>query len=72
MTRAEALARFAKKPIRGVFRISDSSVNYQPYRPVMAKAMRGEFAASDSAGGTQIAAGEISVNSSVAVDYEIE
>lgn len=66
--RAEALARFAKKPLKGVLRISDSSVNYQPFRGNMAM---GKMAAQDSAA-TQISAGEISVTSSVAVDYEIE
>ncbi|MGZ3694949.1 MAG: SIMPL domain-containing protein [Bdellovibrionota bacterium] len=69
--RGEALAHFAKKPIRGVLRISDSSVNYQPFRPVMAKMMSAD-AVPGAAEHTQISQGEISVSSNVAVDYEIE
>ncbi|MGE3260662.1 MAG: SIMPL domain-containing protein [Bacteriovoracia bacterium] len=67
--RGEALARFAKKPIRGVLRISDSSVNYQPYRPMMEMQ---KMARSSVADATVVSAGEISVTSNVAVDYEIE
>jgi uncharacterized protein YggE len=70
--RGEALARFAKKPIRGVLRISDSSVSYQPFRPVMAKMMSADAAVSGGAERTQISQGEISVSSTVAVDYEID
>lgn len=68
--RAEALARFAKKPVKGVLRISDSSVNYQPFRGNAPMAMA--RAESQDAAPTHISAGEITVTSSVAVDYEIE
>lgn len=69
--RADALARFSKKNIKGVRRISDSSVSYQPFRPMApGGAMLMEAKSADSA--TPIAAGEIAVNSSVAVDFDLD
>jgi uncharacterized protein len=72
--RAAALAGFAKKGLKGVLRISDSSVSYQPFQP----AMRGEakMMAMDAAPGgapsTEISAGEITISSNVAVEYEMD
>lgn len=72
--RAAALAGFAKKGLKGVLRISDSSLNYQPFQPVMARAkmMSAMEDASGGAPGTAIAPGEITINSSVAVEYEMD
>ena len=71
LARAEALARFAKKGLKGVLRISDSSVNYQPYRPPMEAMMDMGAAKAMAAPSTMISAGEIIVSSNVAVDYEL-
>jgi uncharacterized protein YggE len=70
--RAEALARFAKKPVKGVLRISDSSVSYQPFRGNVPMAAMAKMEREDQAGPTHVSAGEITVTSGVAVDYEIE
>lgn len=68
-TRAGALAKFARRSLKGVLRISDSNVEFQPppFQRVMGKAAMMEMA-SDS-GGTQISAGEIVIGSNVSVDY---
>lgn len=72
--RANALAGFAKKSIKGVLRISDSNVQYQPFQsgaPVMAKMMTMAGGA-EADQGTQISQGEITITSNVAVDYEMD
>lgn len=68
-TRAAALAKFAKRSLKGVLRISDSNVQFQPppFQRMMGKAAMMEMA-SDS-GGTQISAGQIVIGSNVSVDY---
>lgn len=68
--RAESLARSAKRKVKGVMRISESSVNYRPFQPMvaMAKSMNAEAAMV----GTDVSPGEIVVSSQVAVDFEIE
>jgi uncharacterized protein YggE len=71
-TRAAALARFAKRSLRGVLRISDSNVQFQP--PPFPRAV-GKVAMMEMAsggGGTQISAGEIVISSNVSVDYLLE
>jgi uncharacterized protein len=68
--RAEALAKFADTKIKGVRKISDSSVNVQPYAQ---RDMVMESAAPMMKGAarTRIEASDITVSSSVAVEYEI-
>lgn len=70
--RAAALARFAKRGLKGVLRISDSSVQFQPpaFPRMMGKAAMMEMAS--DGGGTQISAGEIVIHSNVSVDYLLE
>jgi uncharacterized protein YggE len=70
-TRASALAKFAKRSLKGVLRISDSNVQVQPppFQRMMGKAAMME--ASD-AGGTQVSAGEIVIGSNVSVDYLLD
>ncbi len=66
--RARALARFAKRDIKGVLRISDSSVNFQP--PPFHRMMGGaEMEATKMTADTQVSTGEITVQSNVAVEY---
>jgi uncharacterized protein YggE len=67
--RAAALAKFAKRSLKGVLRISDSNVQFQPppFQRMMGKAAMMEMAS--DAGGTQISAGEIVIGSNVSVDY---
>lgn len=67
--RAEALARFAKRPVKGVLRIADSSVQVQP--PPFARPMMKTAMSMESAPATQISPGEITVSSQVSVEYEI-
>ena len=74
--RANALAGFAKKSLKGVLRISDSNVQYQPFQSggaQMAKMMTMSGGAqADMEQSTQISQGEITINSNVAVDYEMD
>ena len=74
--RANALAGFAKKSLKGVLRISDSNVQYQPFQSgggQVAKMMTmAGGAEADMAQSTQISQGEITINSNVAVDYEMD
>jgi uncharacterized protein YggE len=71
-TRATALARFAKRGLKGVLRISDSEVQFQP--PPFERAMgKAALMAMDSAESqTQVSAGEIVIGSNVSVDYQID
>lgn len=70
--RASALAGFAQQKLKGVLRISDSSLQYSP-PPFARAAMKTMALGAEAAdtGGTQVSAGEIVVNSNVAVDYEM-
>jgi uncharacterized protein YggE len=73
--RAAALAGFAKKGLKGVLRISDSNVNFRPYEPAMrgeAKMMTMMDSSAGSAPGTEVSAGEITITSNVAVEYEMD
>ena len=72
--RAEALAKFAGKNLKQVRRISDSNINFTPFMPAQ---LRGARMESDSgmmkmaaAPRTNIESGEISVSSSVTVEFE--
>lgn len=68
--RAEALAKFAKKSLNGVRRISDSNISYHPFMGQPRMAMAKAEMVGDSAS-TQIQAGEIVVNSQVSVEYDL-
>jgi uncharacterized protein len=68
--RAEALAGYAKKKIRGVLRITDSQLGYAP-PPMMAGIMQMK-AADAQMESTQISAGEVKVQANVAVEYEFD
>lgn len=71
LSRAEALAKSSKRSLKGVLRISDSSVQHQP--PVYAHApmamMKGGAEMADS---TSVAPGEINISSRVSVEYEMQ
>lgn len=71
--RAGALAKFAKKSLKGVLRISDSSVSFQPppYERSMGK-MNVMAMAESERGGTQVSAGEITIGSNVSVEYLLD
>ncbi|RZA08052.1 MAG: DUF541 domain-containing protein [Proteobacteria bacterium] len=70
--RATALAGFAKKGLKGVLRISDSAVQYQPYAaPYAARSKNMAMADAESAP-TEISAGQITINANVAIDYEMD
>lgn len=69
--RAEALAKFAKRSIKGVLRISDSSVSHSP-PPFPLQRMKTAMAMDVAESETQISPGEIVVSSQVSVDYEID
>jgi uncharacterized protein YggE len=66
--RANALASFAKRSLKAVMRISDSSVQMEPYRPVMARLQMADAA---QGGATEVATGQISITANVAVEYEM-
>ncbi|RYZ93968.1 MAG: DUF541 domain-containing protein, partial [Proteobacteria bacterium] len=72
--RAAALAGFAKKGLKGVLRISDSSVQYQPYAAPYAARGKLMMAAADADSGpsTEVSAGQITINANVAVDFEMD
>lgn len=67
--RAEALAGFAKRSLKGVLRISDSQLSVRPVTYAK-KGMMMEMAA--EAGSTQVSPGEISVSAQVAVEYQLD
>ncbi len=69
--RAEALAKFSGRKLKGVLRVSDSQLSAPPVFRMhrMKSAMAGAEAMSDS---TSVQAGEIEINSNVSVEYEME
>ncbi len=69
--RAEALAGFAKKKIKGVIRITDSQLGFVP-PPMMNGGMAMMKMAADESASTRIASGEIKVQAQVAVDFEMD
>ncbi|MCO5143352.1 MAG: SIMPL domain-containing protein [Oligoflexia bacterium] len=71
LNRAEALAKFSNTKIAGVRRISDSTINYQPYRAQNVRSF-GKMEMLDAAASTEIQAGEITVNTNVAVEYDLK
>jgi uncharacterized protein len=71
--RAGALARFAHLSLKGVHRISDSTVSVHPYMAnYSGRAMMAARVAEAAAPQTEVSSGEIVVNSSVAVDWDME
>ena len=71
--RAAALAKFGKRSLKGVLRISDSSVGFAP--PPFAGGARMakmQMTASDESGGTSVAPGEITISSEVSVEYQLD
>lgn len=71
--RAAALAKFGKRSLKGVLRISDSSVGFAPPPFVAgARMAKMEMMASDASGGTSVAPGEITITSEVSVEYQLD
>jgi uncharacterized protein YggE len=68
--RAEALAGYAKKKIRGVLRITDSRLGYAP--PPMLGGIMQMKAADVQMESTQISTGEVKIQANVSVEYEID
>jgi uncharacterized protein len=69
--RAEALAGFAKKKIKGVIRITDSQLGFVP-PPMTSGGMAMMKMADAESAPTRIASGEIKVQAQVAVDFEMD
>lgn len=69
--RAQALAKFSKKTLHGVRRISDSSVSFQPYITSMRAGRSAMMMEKSNASPTEISQGEIKVNAGVAVDFDM-
>ncbi len=68
--RAEALAKFSGRKLKGVLRVSDSQLSAPQPMP-RARMMKGEaMMAADV--GTSVQAGEIEVRSTVSVEYELD
>lgn len=74
--RADALAKFSKRGIKDVLRISDSNVQYEPYQLAagnnyMMDAAEAAPAAKAARPATQISTGEIEVSATVSADFEL-
>lgn len=70
--RAEALAGFAKKKIKGVLRITDSQLGHVPPPMLSGGMAMMKMAADQESQSTQISSGEIKVNAQVSVEYELD
>lgn len=70
--RAEALAGFAKKKIKGVLRITDSHLGHVPPPMLSGGMAMMKMAADQESQSTQISSGEIKVNAQVSVEYELD
>lgn len=70
--RAEALAGFAKKKIKGVLRITDSHLGHVPPPMLTGGMAMMKMAGDQEAQNTQISSGEIKVNAQVSVEYELD
>lgn len=69
--RAEALAKFSGRKLKGVIRVSDSLLSAPP--PLLrGRMMKGEAAMMAAEVGTSVQAGEIEIHSTVNVEYELD